>query len=64
METNVEIKKALDWQTAGEFSDILYDKAEGIAKLTINRPRVRKPFNSFAKLLAMPVKIRQSASLF
>lgn len=44
METNVEIKKALDWQPAGEFSDILYDKAEGIAKLTINRPRVRNAF--------------------
>ena len=60
METNVEIKKALDWQPAGEFSDILYDKAEGIAKLTINRPRVRNA----SKLLATPVKIRQSASLF
>ena len=44
MDTNVEIKKALDWQSAGEFSDILYDKAEGIAKLTINRPRVRNAF--------------------
>ena len=44
MDTNIEIKKALDWQSAGEFSDILYDKAEGIAKLTINRPRVRNAF--------------------
>ena len=44
MDINIEIKKALDWQSAGEFSDILYDKAEGIAKLTINRPRVRNAF--------------------
>ncbi len=33
-----------DWQSAGEFSDILYHKAEGIAKITINRPRVRNAF--------------------
>ena len=44
MQDTVEIKKALDWQSAGEFSDILYEKAEGIAKLTINRPRVRNAF--------------------
>lgn len=44
MENEREIKKALNWQPAGEFSDILYDKAEGIAKLTINRPRVRNAF--------------------
>ena len=31
MEENIEIKRALDWQSAGEFSDILYEKAEGIA---------------------------------
>lgn len=33
-----------DWQSAGDFSDILYHKAEGIAKITINRPRVRNAF--------------------
>ncbi|MEF9996265.1 MAG: 1,4-dihydroxy-2-naphthoyl-CoA synthase [Burkholderiaceae bacterium] len=32
------------WQPAGEFTDILYDKAEGIAKITINRPEVRNAF--------------------
>ncbi len=35
---------AVDWQQAGEFSDILYHKAEGIAKITINRPEVRNAF--------------------
>ncbi|MFH1688409.1 MAG: 1,4-dihydroxy-2-naphthoyl-CoA synthase [bacterium] len=34
----------IDWQAAGEFSDILYHKAEGIAKITINRPEVRNAF--------------------
>src|SRR3712207_3510821 len=32
------------WESAGEFGDIRYDKAEGIAKITINRPEVRNAF--------------------
>ncbi len=35
---------ALNWEPAGEFSDILYEQAEGIAKITINRPEVRNAF--------------------
>lgn len=35
---------AIDWQTAREFTDILYHKADGIAKITINRPGVRNAF--------------------
>lgn len=35
---------AVTWQSAGSFSDILYHKAEGIAKITINRPEVRNAF--------------------
>ncbi len=38
------MKSALAWQTAGNYTDILYDKAEGIAKITINRPEVRNAF--------------------
>lgn len=34
----------IDWQAAGSFTDILYHKAEGIAKITINRPEVRNAF--------------------
>lgn len=36
--------KPIAWQSAGTFEDILYDKAEGIARLTINRPEVRNAF--------------------
>ena len=36
--------KPIDWKPAGTFEDILYEKAEGIAKLTINRPHVRNAF--------------------
>ena len=35
---------AIEWKSAGEFSEIRYEKAEGIAKITINRPHVRNAF--------------------
>jgi naphthoate synthase len=44
MDTTVAIKPALDWEVAGEYTDIKYHKAEGIAKITINRPQVRNAF--------------------
>jgi len=34
----------INWNKAGEFTDIKYEKAEGIAKITINRPQVRNAF--------------------
>jgi naphthoate synthase len=33
------------WKTAASFSDILYQKAGGIAKITINRPEKRNAFS-------------------
>src|SRR4051812_22711043 len=38
------IEPALDWQPAGEYTDIRYEIAEGIAKITIDRPEVRNAF--------------------
>jgi naphthoate synthase len=32
------------WQPAGDYTEILYHKAEGIAKITINRPERRNAF--------------------
>jgi naphthoate synthase len=43
METQ-QIRTALDWQPAGEYTDIRYEIAEGIAKITIDRPEVRNAF--------------------
>lgn len=34
----------INWQPTGTYSDILVHKAEGIAKITINRPEVRNAF--------------------
>lgn len=36
---------AVDWQSAGEYTDIRYETSgDGIAKITINRPEVRNAF--------------------
>lgn len=35
---------AMDWIEARSFTDITYHKAEGMAKITINRPQVRNAF--------------------
>ncbi|MBN2340183.1 MAG: 1,4-dihydroxy-2-naphthoyl-CoA synthase [Deltaproteobacteria bacterium] len=33
-----------DWKSAADFEDVIYEKADGIAKVTINRPQVRNAF--------------------
>ncbi len=44
MAATQEIRPALDWQPAGQYDDIRYETAEGIAKITIDRPEVRNAF--------------------
>ena len=35
---------SIQWGSAGEYGDILYERAEGIARITINRPEVHNAF--------------------
>ncbi len=34
----------VSWQGSGDYTDIRYETAEGIAKITIDRPEVRNAF--------------------
>jgi naphthoate synthase len=34
----------IEWKSAGEFEDILYEKGDGVAKISINRPEVKNAF--------------------
>ncbi|MBD0282178.1 MAG: 1,4-dihydroxy-2-naphthoyl-CoA synthase [Thermoleophilaceae bacterium] len=38
------VRPAADWRPAGDYTDIRYEVAEGIAKITIDRPEVRNAF--------------------
>lgn len=42
--TATESPSALPWVCAGTFEDIRYEKLDGMAKITINRPEVRNAF--------------------
>jgi naphthoate synthase len=44
MATTRTIRPAADWQSAGDYEDIRYELADGIAKITIDRPEVRNAF--------------------
>src|SRR6187431_98063 len=44
MATTRTIRSAADWQAAGDYEDIRFETAEGIAKITIDRPEVRNAF--------------------
>jgi naphthoate synthase len=39
-----ELYAPIEWTPAGEYSDIAYELADGIAKITIDRPEVRNAF--------------------
>ena len=39
-----ELNAAIEWRESGEYEDILYERGEAIARITINRPEVRNAF--------------------
>ena len=46
----------MDWQPAGDYTDIRSERAEGIAKITISRPEVRNAFR--------PLTVRELIAAF
>jgi len=46
----------INWVKAGVFTDIKYEKADGIAKITINRPQVRNAFR--------PLTVKEMSAAF
>lgn len=55
----------INWNKAGDFTDIKYEKADGIAKITINRPEVRNAFRpqTVIEMSAAFVDARDDASI-
>jgi naphthoate synthase len=41
---SAELDAPIEWRAAAEYEDILYERGEAIAKITINRPDVRNAF--------------------
>jgi naphthoate synthase len=50
------MEPVLDWHPAGDYTDIRYETAEGIAKITIDRPEVRNAFR--------PLTVREMSQAF
>jgi naphthoate synthase len=57
--------QAIEWQTAGKYTDIIYEKASGIAKITINRPHKRNAFRpqTVVELYAAFADAREDTSI-
>ena len=54
---------SIDWTEARPFTDIRYEKAEGIAKITINRPDKNKPGTVGPPLENVELKIAEDGEI-
>ena len=55
----------MKWEPAGEFEEILYEKSDGIAKVTINRPHRRNAFtpDTVAEMIRAFSDAREDSSI-
>jgi naphthoate synthase len=55
----------IKWLKAREFGDIRYEKAEGIAKITVNRPQVRNAFRpqTVNEMIAAFTDVREDSDI-
>jgi naphthoate synthase len=51
-----QLDRQVDWQASGEYTDIRYETADGIAKVTIARPEIRNAFR--------PLTVREMSRAF
>ena len=61
------IRPAAEWRAAGEYEDIRYETAEGIAKITIDRPEVRNAFRTSGRsmvIFAIPSAVSKRMSSY
>ena len=59
------MQSEISWQKQGAFTDIVYEKADGIARVTINRPSRRNAFTpeTIAEMLKAFSDARDDASI-
>lgn len=55
----------IEWQQVGDYQDILYEKSDGIARITINRPEVRNAFRpeTVSEMLDAFSRVRDDAEV-
>src|SRR5437899_11456832 len=54
-----------NWETVYDYTDILFEKAEGIGKITINRPEVHNAFRpeTLSELIDAFARCREDAEI-
>lgn len=55
----------MNWEKVREFEEIIYEKCDGVAKVTINRPHRRNAFtpDTVAELIEAFVDAREDSSI-
>lgn len=65
MNTQMEMKPGLQWKSVKKYEDIIYEKMDGIAKITINRPHKRNAFRpeTINEMISAFIDAREDSSI-